>query len=190
MREKSPTFAPKITHTMRYVSWTSGLALLWVITGCASGPSEAFKGKVAQELTDLKNATQKVTALKDEASKMQDPFASLKEELGKNWEKVEKDKDLSGKVGEITQAVQGLVGEVGKLEEQVNSALSKAQSFVDGLATQQKKDEELTGEWDGIKNEVNAAASQVDALNTKLTELKNSISSLSEEVKKKYGAKK
>ncbi|MCX7607355.1 MAG: hypothetical protein N2170_08860 [Bacteroidia bacterium] len=176
---------------MRYAQYIIGTALMWAVVACSSGPSQQFIQQVSSELNDLKGVTEKLNALKGEVANLQDPFAGLKGELGKVWtDKVEKDKELAEKVSQLTEQAKQLTEQVTSLEGQLNSALSEAQSFVDGLATQQKKEEELKTDWEAIKGKVSGVAGQVEQLSQQLAQLKQEVQAHSEAIKSKYAPKK
>ncbi|RMF50372.1 MAG: hypothetical protein D6750_04910 [Bacteroidetes bacterium] len=176
---------------MRYAQYIVGAALLWAVTACQSGPSKEFINQVTTELNDLKGAVDKLSALKNDISGLQDPFAALKQELGKTWtDKVEKDKELSEKIASLEKEAKGFPGEVAEVESKLNSALSEAQAFVDGLATQKKKEEDLKKEWEAIKAKVSEAVKELDEAQGGLATLKTNLQALQEAIKSKYAPKK
>ncbi|MCS7162918.1 MAG: hypothetical protein NZ958_06320 [Bacteroidia bacterium] len=176
---------------MRYARSLVGLALVWAVVGCASGPSENFKNQVSAELADLKKAQDQVASLKADVGQIQSPLDSLKQALGKVWsDKVEKDKDLAPQLKEVGEEVQKLTNDLNSVEGQLGSAITEAESFANGLAQQTKGDQELKPEWDNLKNKVNQAAGQLAGLTERATQLKQRVSSLTEAIQKKYSAKK
>lgn len=175
---------------MRYTHTFIGAALLWAVVACSSGPSKEFVQQVSTELTDLKGSLDKLNALKGEISGLQNPFEGLKGELGKAYdEKVLKDKDFAEKIPALEEQSRKLSESVSSVESQLNSALSELQAFVDGLATQQKKDEELKGEWEALKSKFSEAVGQLDPLSQQAGQLKSEIDALREAITAKYGPK-
>ncbi|MCS7189577.1 MAG: hypothetical protein NZ933_07225 [Bacteroidia bacterium] len=175
---------------MRYTRVIIGTALLWALTACSSGPSKEFIQQVTTELNDLKTASEKLNPLKSEAANLQDPFASLKGELGKVWtDKVEKDKEIMEKVNSLTEQARKVASDIAALEGELNSALSEAQGFVDSLAMQSKKEEELKSAWEGIKAKVSGVVGKVDGISQQLSQVKSEIEAHVGAIKSKYGPK-
>ncbi len=179
------------THTrMRYTHTFIGVALLWAMVACSSGPSKEFVQQVSTELADLKGSLDKLNALKGDVSSIQDPFQGLKAELGKAYEdKVLKDKEFAEKLPALEEQSRKLAESVNSLESQLNSTLSELQSFVDGLPTQQKKDDALKTEWESLKSKLSEAAGQLDPLGQQVAQLKADIESLRQAITAKYGPK-
>lgn len=172
---------------MRYVVQTFiGAALIWALVACQSGPSQQFIQKVTAELNDLKASADQAKAAVDKAASLKKSLEDLKAELGKNWEKVEKDKDLSAQYQTLTQQITDLEGQGNTASSEVQAALSEAQAFVDGLAQQKKKDEELDKEWGAIREKVSGAAGKLSELGQKLSTLEGEVGKFAETVKGKF----
>jgi uncharacterized coiled-coil DUF342 family protein len=185
MKNAVPLFQ---THTlMRYVVQTFiGAALIWALVACQSGPSQQFIQKVTAELNDLKASADQAKAAAEKAASLKKSLEDLKAELGKNWEKVEKDKDLSAQYQTLTQQITDLEGQANTISSGVQTALSEAQAFVDGLAQQKKKDEELDKEWGAIREKVSGAAGKLSELGEKLSILEGEVGNFAQTVKGKF----
>lgn len=177
---------------MRYAQYIVTGALIWAMTACAPKPSQEFIQSVKSEYEQVsKSLNDAVAGLEGELGKLQDPFASLKAELGKVWtDKVEKDKAITERIAKIAAEVEQRSTTLNTLKGEANSLLSEAQAFVDGLASQQKKDEELKGEWEALKGKITEKQNQISALSSELEPLRTEITAITEEIKKKYAPKK
>jgi len=172
---------------MRYAVQTFvGIALIWALVACQSGPSQQFIQKVASELNDLKTALEQGKSHADKLATLTKSLEDLKAEVGKNWEKVEKDKDLSAQYQALTQQIADLEGQIGSASSEVQAAVSEAQAFVDGLPQQTKKDEELDKDWSAIREKVSGASSKLTEIGSKLVSLEEEVSKFAETVRGKF----
>ncbi|MCX8112045.1 MAG: hypothetical protein N3E49_02435 [Bacteroidia bacterium] len=177
---------------MRYAQHIIAGALLWAVTACAPKPSQEFIQSVQQEFQTVEQSlSDKIKQVESDVSSLQDPFASLKSELGKTWtDKVEKDKAIKERLDALSQRAQQLSTEFNTARNELNSTLSEAKAFVDGLASQQKKDEDLKPEWEGQKNKLSEKQAALDKVAGGVSELQSQVNELTEEIKKKYAPKK
>lgn len=177
---------------MRYAQYIVAGALLWAVTACSSKPSEEFIKSVQEEYQSVeKGIADRIAQVESQVSALKDPFAGLKSELGKVWtDKVEKDKEISEKLQAVAQKVQEVEAALNTAKSDLNSALSEAKAFVDGLASQQKKDEELKGEWEAQKSKLDEKQGALDQVAQSVSAVQQEVSTLSEEIKKKYAQKK
>jgi len=176
---------------MRYAQYIVMGALIWAVAACSSKPSEEFIKKVNDEYQKVSAIDTRLKELEDQVAALKDPFAALKNELGNVWtDKVEKDKDLSAKISEITKKAQDLENSFNTAKNDITSALSEAKAFVDGLADQQKGDEELQKDWDSVKNKVTEKQGALDQVANSAKALQDEVNALTEEIKKKYAPKK
>jgi hypothetical protein len=121
---------PQTHTTMRYVVQTFvGLALVWALVACQSGPSQQFIQKVTGELGDLQKAVDQAKGQGEKVASLKKSLEDLKTELGKNWEKVEKDKDLSAQYQALLQQIADLEGQVGTATSDLQSAVSERPSL-------------------------------------------------------------
>ncbi len=172
---------------MRYALQTViGAALIWALVACQRGPSQEFIQKVTGELNDLKAASDQGKAHADKLATLKKSLEDLKSELGKNWEKVEKDKALSEQYQALTQQMANLEAQIGSASSEVQASISEAQAFVDGLAQQTKKDEELAQDWSSIREKVNGAAGKLSEIGSTLSALEGEVSKFVETVKGKF----
>ena len=172
---------------MRYTLQTViGVALIWALVACQSGPSQQFIEKVKGEFAQLENVPEQAKSHIDKLATLKKSLEDLKAELGKNWEKVEKDKDLTAQYETLTQQISDLEAQVNTAASEIQAALSEAQSFADGLTQQKKKDEELDQEWGTIREKVSSAAGKLGELGQKLSALEGEVTNFVETVKGKF----
>jgi len=172
---------------MRYVVQTFiGAALIWALVACQSGPSQQFIQKVTAEFNDLKASTDQAKTATEKTASLKKSLEGLKAELGKNWEKVQKDKGLSAKYQTLTQQITDLEGQANTISSEVQAVLTDAQAFVDGLAQQKKKDEELDKEWGAIREKISDAAGKLSELGQKLSTLEGEVGMFAQTVKGKF----
>lgn len=167
-------------------------ALLWGLTACAPKPSQEFVKSVQDEYQSVESSlNQRLSEVETQVASLQDPFGKLKSELGKVWtDKVEKDKDLASRIQAVNEKSQQLLTEFNTAKSDISTALTEAKSFVDGVPTQQKRDDDLKPEWEKYKNTLNEKRQSLEKVAESLTALNSEISTLTDEIKKKYAPKK
>lgn len=172
---------------MRYALQTViGVALIWALVACQSGPSQQFIEKVKGEFAQLENVPEQSKQYTEKLATLKKSLEDLKAELGKNWEKVEKDKELSAQYQTLAQQIADLESQVETARSEAQSAVSEARAFVDGLPQQTKKDEELDKDWSQIREKVDGVSKKLPEVGSKISGLEGDVSKFVETVKGKF----